>query len=518
MKQEIKPVHGLWASRWVFVLAAAGSAVGLGNIWKFPYITGEYGGGAFVLLYLLCIAVVGIPIMTAEVMLGRKGRMSPINSMKKVALQSKVSQRWSFVGYLGAMSGFLLLSFYTVIAGWSLYYVWGAVQGAFTNIDAAQSEAHFNTMLANPWLLLGCHTLFMAMTMGVVARGVNRGLEKAVQVLMPLLFVLLIGLVGYAATTSGFGQAMDFMFAFDFSKLSGKAVIVALGHSFFTLSLGLGAIMAYGAYMPHEVKDKKTGKPRMISIGSTVLAIAIIDTVVALGAGMAIFPLVYSSGLEPGQGPGLMFVSLPLAFGQLPGGVLLASLFFLLVVCAAWTSSISLGEPLVAWLVERGWKRGRAALMIGLLAWLLGIGTVLSFNVWADKTFLMGTFFDNIEFISTNIMLPLGGLLIAIFAGWVMKETQARKELAMKSFPLYLVWRAVVRIFAPLAVIALFVYSMVDAYEKRQPAEPAPAEQVEPEEADAPVTEDEVAAPVASEVPVAEPEQAEVPVIEDGAN
>ncbi len=460
MKKEYKPVHGMWTSRWVFILAATGSAVGLGNIWRFPYITGEYGGGAFVVLYLVCIALMGIPIMVAEVMLGRRGGLSPIHTMSKLAEQSKVTRRWAGIGYLGALSGFLILSFYSAVASWALIYVWEAAQGVFQGMTALESRAHYDDMLANPWLLMGSHTLFMVITMGVVALGVNQGLERAVRVLMPVLFALLVVLIGYAYTTPGFAEGVGFLFAFDVSKLSGQAVIVALGQAFFTLSLGMGAIMAYGAYMPREVKDKKTGNTRPVSIVSSVAAIAVLDTLVALGAGLAMFPLLFTGGLEVGQGPGMMFVTLPLAFGQMPGGLLFGTLFFVLVVCAAWSSSISLGEPMVAWLVERGMRRGLAALTVGLAAWLLGVGSVLSFNVWKDQQFLVGTFFDNIEFLSTSVMLPLGGLLIAIFAGWVMKETHARKELAMKSFPLYLIWRALVRVVSPAAVVALFVYSL----------------------------------------------------------
>ncbi|WP_323774952.1 sodium-dependent transporter [Alcanivorax sp.] len=487
MKQENKSVHGVWGSRWVFILAATGSAVGLGNIWRFPYITGENGGGAFVLLYLLCIAVVGIPIMAAEVMLGRKGGLSPINTMRKLAGESKVTQRWAGIGIMGALSAFLILSFYSAVASWALYYTWEAARGVFEGITATQSEAHFDSMLADPWLMLGFHSLFMLLTMVVVARGVKGGLEKAVQVLMPLLFVLLLVLVGYAATTPGFSEGMNFLFAFDFSKLTGKAVLVAVGQAFFTLSLGMGAIMTYGAYMPREVTDPKTGKKKPVSILSTVAIIAVLDTLVALGAGMAMFPLLFSGGLEVGQGPGMMFVTLPLAFGSIPGGVLFGTLFFLLVVCAAWSSSISLGEPVVAWLVEKGLTRAKAAIVVGLGAWLLGVGSVLSFNVWKDNTFLAGTFFDNMEFLSTTVMLPLGGLLIAIFAGWVMKETHARKELGIKNFKLYLVWRALVRIFSPAAVVALFVYSIWSVV--------APADEA------APVQEPEPVAPAASEAP-----------------
>jgi len=526
MKQENKPVHGMWASRWVFILAATGSAVGLGNIWRFPYITGENGGGAFVLLYLLCIAVVGVPIMAAEVMMGRKGGMSPINSMRKLALDSKVSQRWSGIGHMGVLSAFLILSFYSVVASWALYYVWESVIGGFQGITAAESGARFDALLADPWLMMGCHTLFMVLTMVVVGRGVKGGLEKAVEILMPLLFVLLVVLVGYAATTPGFKQGVSFLFAFDFSKLNGQAVITAVGQAFFTLSLGMGAIMAYGAYMPRETVGKKGGKPQPVSIMSTVIIIALLDTLVALGSGVAMFPLIFSNGLEVGQGPGMMFVTLPLAFGQMPGGVLFGTLFFVLVVSAAWSSSISLGEPVVAWLVERGLGRGKAAALVGLGAWLLGIGSVLSFNLWKDHTFLVGTFFDNVEFLSTTVMLPLGGVLIAIFAGWVMKETHARKELAMKSFPLYLVWRALVRIFSPAAVIALFTYTiwkMVFPDEAVAAPEPVAQEQVEAADSAAAQEESEAAEVIEAveqeqgeaDVPAA-PAESDVPVVPEG--
>lgn len=493
MMKDEKSVHGMWASRWVFILAAAGSAVGLGNIWRFPYITGEYGGGAFVVLYLFCIAIVGLPIMTAEVMLGRRGGMSPIHSMKKVAQQSKVTQRWAGIGVLGALSGFLILSFYSAVGSWALHYVWRAAQGSFEGITAAQSQGQFEQMQASPWLMLGYHTLFMVITMGVVARGVNAGLEKAVRFLMPVLFVLLLVLVGYSVTTPGFNEAMGFLFAFDFSKITGEAVMVALGQAFFTLSLGMGAIMAYSAYMPRQARGKD-GRSKPVSIVSTVAIIALLDTLVALGAGVAMFPLVFSGGLEVSQGPGMMFVTLPLAFGHIAGGTLFGSLFFVLVVCAAWSSSISLGEPVVAWLVERGMSRVKGALLVGGGAWLLGVGSVLSFNLLSDYTFFMGTFFDNVEFLSTSVMLPLGGVLIAIFAGWVMKETQARKELAMKNFKLYMIWRALVRIFAPLAVIAFFVFSMWSTF--KEPAEEPeqsqpPAAEVAPAEASAPAPQDD---------------------------
>ena len=459
MKKEMKPVHGVWASRWVFILAATGSAVGLGNIWKFPYITGDYGGGAFVLVYLACILIIGIPVMTAEIMLGRRGGMSPIHSMQALAKQAEAKKSWSLIGYMGALAGFFILSFYSVVAGWALYYVF-KMPTAFAGATAESVGATFDGLLAAPYTLTAMHFVFMVMTMGVVAFGVNKGLERMVRIVMPLLFLLLAILLGYAATTGHFSDGLAFLFTFDFSKLTSEAVIVAMGHSFFTLSLGLGAIMAYGAYMPREMIVGGVKKP--VSIGSTVLIIALLDTLVALVAGMAIFPIVFANGLEPSAGPGLMVVTLPLAFSAMPMGVLFGTLFFVLVVCAAWSSSISLGEPLVAWLVERGWNRVKASVLIGVLAFVLGMGSVWSFNIFAGAEYkLFGrTFFDLLEYLTTNIMLPLGGLLIAIYAGWIMKETHVRKELGMKNFKLYMVWRAVVRIFAPLAIAVVFLNAL----------------------------------------------------------
>jgi neurotransmitter:Na+ symporter, NSS family len=456
MDKNKASLHGLWTSRWVFILAATGSAVGLGNIWKFPYITGQYGGGAFVLMYLLIILLVGIPVMVAEVMMGRRGGMSPINSMKKLAGQAEVTSRWKGLGYLGALSGFLILTFYSVIAGWSLYYIF-AMPSLLAGADAARVGEVFAGLLASPGTMLLCHTLFMVLTAVVVIQGVNRGLQRAALVLMPALFVMLLVLLGYALSSGGFDQALVFLFDFDFSKLGSEAVLVAMGHSFFSLSLGLGAIMAYGAYMPREVVSGR-GVKKPVSIGSTVLTIALLDTVVALVAGLCIFPVVFANGLEPGAGPGLLFQTLPLAFAQMPAGLWFGTLFFVLVLFAAWTSSISLLEPLVAWRVEAGWSRLKATLVLASAAWLIGIGSVLSFNLWSGHTLFGKTVFGSLDFLTTNIMLPLGGLLIAVFAGWVMKDPHVRKELNMKNFRVYLGWRVAIRIIAPLAILAVFAH------------------------------------------------------------
>lgn len=450
MTDAPKKMHGVWASRWTFILAATGSAVGLGNIWKFPYITGEYGGGAFVLVYLLCIAAVGVPIMVAEVLLGRRGRSSPINTMRHLVAETNMGAAWTGIGWLGVAAGFLILTFYSVIAGWALFYAGESIQGNLANITAETASASFNSLLADKSQLITYHSLFMLMVIAVVACGVVKGLGVAVRILMPLLFVLLLVLLGYGVQEGNFPKAVDFLFGFDFSKLSGSAILVAMGHAFFTLSLGMGSIMAYGAYMPEQAK-----------VGQTVVTVAFLDTLVALVAGLAIFPVVFAHpGIEPSAGPGLMFVSLPVAFGNMPGGVLFGSTFFILVVLAAWSSAISLIEPAVAWLVEsKGFSRLGANLLLGFAAWFIGLGTVLSFNDWAEWTPFFGmTFFDFLDYVTANLMLPLGGLFIAIFVGWIMKKEAVMEELKGASDSMLNGWYTVLRYFSPLLVGLVFVY------------------------------------------------------------
>ena len=440
-------MHGQWSSRWIFILAATGSAVGLGNIWKFPYITGENGGGAFVLVYLVCIAVIGIPIMMAEVMIGRRGRQSPINTMRTLVKAEGCHPYWQYLGWAGVLAGFLILSYYSVIAGWALAYVFRAGSGIFHGASADDVGAVFSDLVSSPERLLAWHTLFMVMTMIVVSRGVRGGLEQAVRLLMPLLFILLIILVGYAMNSGSFLEGVEFLFAPDFSKITGAGILIAMGHAFFTLSLGMGAIMVYGSYIPEKV-----------SIAQTSVIIAMADTVVALLAGLAIFPLVFANGLQPGSGPGLIFQTLPLSFGQMPAGSLFGVLFFVLLVFAAWSSAISLIEPAVAWLVENhGFSRVAASVWCGFATWLLGLGTVFSFNIGEEVKIFGLTFFDMLDFLTANIMLPLGGLFIALFAAWIMSKKSSQEELAMKVPLAYSLWRVLVRYVTPLAVVVVFL-------------------------------------------------------------
>jgi len=448
-------IHGMWTTRLAFMLAATGSAVGLGNIWKFPYITGENGGGAFVLVYILCVSMISIPIMMAGVLIGRRGRRSPINTMRTLAHEAGRHGSWQLVGWAGVSAGFLIISYYSVIAGWAIAYAFRALGGAFTSLTGETAGDLFSALLGDPGRLLAWHTIFMVMTISVISRGVRSGLARAVRILMPALFVLLLVLVGYALTSGKFREGIEFLFVPDFGALSPGAVITAMGHAFFTLSLGMGAIMMYGSYLPARA-----------SIARSSLIIALMDTMVALLAGMAIFPIVFANGLEPAAGPGLVFLTLPIAFGNMPGGLLFGALFFVLLVFAAWTSAISLIEPSVAWLVEnRGFGRVRAAVYVGIVAWLLGIVTIMSFSDWAFSFDFAGEekttgVFDLLDILTANFMLPLGGLAMALFAGWFMSRESVRDELAMGQGPAYRLWQVSIRYIAPLAVVLVFLSAL----------------------------------------------------------
>ncbi|MFC1589251.1 sodium-dependent transporter [Pseudomonadota bacterium] len=450
MTSERKSIHGQWSSRLMFIMAATGSAVGLGNIWKFPYITGENGGGTFVLVYLVCIALIGIPIMMAEIMLGRRGRQSPINTMQLLAKDDNRNKNWVWLGWLGMIAGFLILSYYSVIAGWAMSYIFRTGSGMFIGATADTVNGIFGDLVADPERLLAWHTIFIVMTMIVVARGVKHGLEKAVRFLMPSLLILLLMVVAYSMTTGYFMEGVRFLFTP--GEITQEGILTAMGHAFFTLSLGMGAIMVYGSYLPKGT-----------SIVQATMYIAAADTMVALLAGLAIFPIVFANGLEPGEGAGLIFKTLPIAFGQMEAGTLVGTVFFILLSFAAWTSAISLIEPAVTWLVEnKGINRLYASMYMGIATWLLGLGTVFSFNIWSDKTWSIPylfndyNFFKVLDYLTANIVLPIGGLFIAIFAAWCMRETSSREELATDDW-IYRIWRILLRYVTPVAVIIVFL-------------------------------------------------------------
>ncbi|MEL7537515.1 MAG: sodium-dependent transporter [Pseudomonadota bacterium] len=441
--EQRKSMHGNWSSRLAFILAVTGSAVGLGNIWKFPYIAGENGGGAFVLAYLMCIVIVGMPIMMSEIMLGRRGGRNPASSMAILGREEGSSGAWTLIGVSGILGGVLILSYYSVIAGIALAYIIEAFKGAFVDQDPQGIQKIYDDLTGDWKMLAFWHTLFVAFTVFVVGRGIKGGLEKAVQFMVPALLAIMIILLGYAMTSGSFGAGLAFMFTPDFGKLSGESVLKAMGLAFFSLSAGMGALLAYGSYLPRET-----------SIPRAAAAVVAADTSIALLAGMVIFPIVYANGLSPAAGEGLVFQTLPNAFGAMNGGVFMGTLFFVLLSFAAWTSAIALLEPAVAWLVETTkWPRRRAATALGVLIWIAGFGTVFSYNVLSgDDAKLFGmTIFENLDYLTSNIMLPVGGLFIAIFAGWVMRRSSSADELGEGLG--YTLWRFSARYIAPVAIV-----------------------------------------------------------------
>ncbi|GHE21395.1 sodium-dependent transporter [Halomonas urumqiensis] len=441
--------HNVWTHKGTFLLAAVGSAVGLGNLWRFPYLTGENGGGAFILIYALTIFAVGIPILIAETMLGRASRRSPIMGMRFLTRCHNTSRAWESIGWLGAASAFMILSFYSVIAGWAIHYTWQMLTGSLVGADAEMIGEGFDALLAAPGLLTFYHTLFIVASGLIVGMGVHKGIESGLRIIMPALFAILLVVLVYGIANGDFAAAASFLFTFNIADLSLEGWLAAMGQSFFTLSLGMGAIMAYGAYMNSEV-----------SLTRTAIAIAIVDTSVAMVAGLAIFSLVFGAGLSPGQGPGLMFVTLPLAFAEMPFGALVGGVFFILVLGAAISSSISLIEPVAAYLVERfDMTRPQAVALMVVASWALGLLTVASFNIWAEGTLfhaLAGRSpFEFIELL-TNIFMPLGGLLIALFAGWALTHSEVMKEMRT-SETWFMIWRFLVRFVAPAAVSFVFL-------------------------------------------------------------
>ena len=455
MALQQKGMHGTWVSRWTFIMAATGSAVGLGNMWKFPYVAGSNGGGAFVLVYLGCILLIGVPVMMSEVLIGRHGRQSPINSMREVVVDSNANRKWRYVGGIGVLAGLLILSFYAVIAGWALDYILLMSSGELQGVNGTAAAAAFDNLLTNPSRLIFWQTIFLLLCMGVVVGGVKKGLGLAVEILMPLLFVMLMVLLGFSFFKGNFEAAFNFLFSFNLDALTWRGVLEAMGQAFFTLSIGMGAIMAYGAYMPQDA-----------NIGKTVLIVAFFDSAVAVISGLIIFSIVFATpGIEPSAGPGLMFISLPVAFGSIPGGLLIGAVFFILVSIAAWSSAISLLEPCVAWLIElKNISRVKANLVIILLTWFLGLGSVLSFNIWSDYTLLGFNYFDFLDFLTANIMLPISGFLITIFVAYAINSEIVEFEMRGTPSKTLRLWEMAIRYIAPFSILLVFSMGVYDKF------------------------------------------------------
>ena len=447
-----------FASRWGFILAAMGSAVGLGNIWRFTFMAGENGGGAFIFFYFLFIVFFGIPCLMAMIVIGRRGGRSPAGSTQALAVAEGKSPNWKFLGWIAISVAFLALTFFSVVAGWVLAYIPRSLVGAFDNISGEQSNQLFADVQASVFGMTFWHGVFMLITMFIVARGIQQGVEKTVKVMMPALFIALLILVIYAAVTGNFSEAFTFMFKPDFSKVNSDTVLLALGQAFFSLSVGGGGIIAYGAYL-----DKQASIPRV------ALSIAGANVSVDMLAGMAIFPIVFAYSLEPASGPGLLFVTLPVAFGQMPGGIIVGTLFLLLVLFAALSTSISMLESVVSRLIEReNSKRLHMTLLAGGLAWLIGLGSVFSHNIWSDFTplgfieILEGaTIFRLIDFFVVNNLILFSAFLITLFVGWVMSEEATRDELGMGNNLAYRSWRFVMRYLAPGAILLISLVTII---------------------------------------------------------
>ncbi len=436
-----------------FMLAAVGAAVGLGNIWKFPYVAGVSGGGAFVLVYIVCVIFVAIPILIGELLIGRCGSGSPPVAMRNVAEKSGRSAKWSIVGFMGMIVGYLIATYYSVIAGWTLVYIYKAAN-SFDGATALNVAQQFEDLKADPVTMAIWHSVFMCLALTIVGRGLRNGIERVVKLLMPALFVMLAVMIGYAAVAGDFAAGVNFLFSVDFSKITGAVVLNAIGQAFFSISVAMGLMMVYGAYVPKDV-----------SLTRSAIIIATADTVIALLAGLMIFPIVFANGLDPAEGPGLIFKTLPTAFVGMPGGAVFGALFFLLLAFAAITSIIAIIEPIVAYAEDR-WhmERTTACVVFGFIGWAIGIASVLSFNAWQDVTPLAmfdvfdgKSIYDLIDYFTANIMMPVGAILIALFVGWRMKPEMIEGDLSFSHPLLFKAWLWIMRVVAPLAILGILV-------------------------------------------------------------
>jgi NSS family neurotransmitter:Na+ symporter len=435
-------LRGNWGTRFGFIVAASGSAVGLGNIWKFPYITGVYGGGAFVLVYLGCVLVVGLPLMIAELVIGRRAQQNPVGAFQKL---HREGSPWQAVGWLGVASGFVILSYYSVVAGWALAYIYESAVG-FAGTPA-EIQGQFADLVNSPARSVFWHTVFMGLTVGIVLGGIKEGIERWSKILMPALVLILLGLMLYGLfATDGGARAISFLFAPNFSELTGEGFLSALGHAFFTLSLGMGAMITYGSYMgrgSYIVRDAVT--------------ISFLDTIIALLAGVAIFSLVFSYGLEPNAGTGLIWETLPVLFADT--GPIISVPFFILLSFAALSSSISLLEVVVSYFIDRqGWSRTKATLIMGVLIYGIGVPCALSSLKLVFGTWESG-FFNLFDVVSTNYMLPIGGLLTCIFVAWTVKDKVRTDEFRSSGF-LYRAWVLLIRFVTPVAVAVVLLHGI----------------------------------------------------------
>ena len=427
--------RGQWNSRLGFIFAAAGSAIGLGNIWRFPYIVGENGGSAFLVVYLLLILFLGLPVLVAEIMLGKASQRDPVGAFEKL---DRPGSYWKGVGYMGVLSAFIILAFYSVVAGWCIDFIIRAATGSFSPAASpAMAAQAFGVLTSSAPVQIWCHGIFIAFVVGIVYAGVQAGLQRWCEILMPLLLVILIGLIFFSMSLPGAAKGVEFLLKPEVGKLNADAMLAAMGQCFFSLSLGMGAMLTYGSYLRKE--------DNVVSSAGWVVTL---DTGIAIFAGFVIFPIVFSYGIDPAAGPGLVFVSLPMAFQQMPAGSIVALAFFVLLLAAAVTSAISLLEVISAYFVDEfKMPRHLAAVMFGLICFLMGVGVAynLAYLDWLDN-------------VASNYLLPLGALAISLFVGWKLELEIARSEFAGTKFQaVFGVWLGCVRFVAPVLIALVFL-------------------------------------------------------------
>ena len=448
-----------WSSRVGFLMATVGFAVGMGNIWRFPYQLGENGGSAFLIIYLACALGIGLPLLVTELSIGRRGGASASQSVVNVAAEAGRGSGWRIIGNLGIFCAFVILSYYTVLSGWTVDYLFKAATGTFEGTDAAQTGQMFADLLANPWVLMFWNTVIHLLIIAVISHGVQSGIERAMKILMPCLFGAMLIMVIYGTVAGDMAATLRFLLEPDFSKITFGTLMAAIGQAFFSIGIGMGGLIVFGAYMPKDY-----------SIPRSSVAVILMDTGVAVIAGFAIFPLVFQYGLNPGGGPGLIFQTLPLAFGQMPGGQIFGSIFFVLLISAALSSCLGLAEGVTNWLDEHVHvPRRRGILYVTGSAWLLGIASILGFSAWRDVRLLEFIpsyrgldIFDTLDTLAANNLLLVGGTLSAVFFGWMVPKALKLDEMGVKDGLFFGFWRFMIRFVIPPVLVVTLVMGITE--------------------------------------------------------
>ena len=440
-----------WSSRTSFIFAAAAAAIGLGNVWRFSYLAGQNGGGAFVCVYLICVVVLGLPLLMSEIVIGRLTRKNPVLALADLAKQSQASACWRWLGAVMILIGFLILTYYIVIVGWVMDYTLRAILGDFIHLTEKASAANFTKMQSSHWQMLLTDTLVVLAAMATIVSGVKEGLERAVKIIFPLMFILMAFLLVYALRSPGASEGIRFLFYPDFSHLTGHSVLIALGQAFFSLGIAMGVTLMFSAYLPEN-----------LSILECAVGVTLADTGFALLSGLIIFPIVFSFGMQPTVGPSLIFQTLPLAFSQMEGGQVISILFFIMLFFAAFSSVIALLEPAVCWLSDLySISRGKAVCAVSVSMWLVSLLVIGSFSHPHIYQVAGSTIFTIIDNFSASILLPIAGILLSIFVGWLLPPRLLQEHLQWDVTSVFFrLWRFILRYVAPVSILLILLSSV----------------------------------------------------------